>query len=151
MMPRIPFDLEARKPYLVQAFSDAEYARRGAARCEAMQREGLDALCVYGNAAAPSAVAYLTNYAPAFGNAFVVLHADRRMAVITDAVLHGEPMHSMIWSCRVPDVRVALGPIYGGPQDEVAVLAADAAGGGSQVGLAGARHRPIRRYAGPAV
>ena len=146
-MPRVPFDLDARRPYLVQAFSDAEYDRRGDALCEAMQREGLDALCVYGNAAAPSAVAYLTNYAPAFGNAFVVLHADRRMAVITDAVLHGEPMHSMIWSCRVPDVRVALGPIYGGSLDEVAVLAADAAGGASVVGLAGSAHLPHPLYA----
>ena len=68
-MPRVPFDLDARRPYLVQAFSDAEYDRRSAALCEAMQHEGLDALCVYGNASAPSAVAYLTNYAPAFGNA----------------------------------------------------------------------------------
>ena len=146
-MPRVPFDLDARRPYLVQAFSDAEYDRRSAALCEAMQHEGLDALCVYGNASAPSAVAYLTNYAPAFGNAFVVLHADRRMAVITDAVLHGEPMHSMIWSCRVPDVRVALGPIYGGSLDEVAVLAADAAGGASVVGLAGSAHLPHPLYA----
>ena len=136
-MPRIPFDLESRLPYLVQAFSDAEYDRRIAALREGMAREGLDVLCVFASAASPSAVAYLTNYAPAFGSAFVVLRADGRMTVTTDAVLHGEPMHSMIWMCRVPDVRVALGPIYGGALDEVAVLAADAIGSAVRVGLVG--------------
>lgn len=146
-MPRVPFDLEARKPYLVQAFSDAEYDRRAAALCRGMSGEGLDALCLYGSAAAPSAVAYLTNYAPAFGSAFVLLRADGRTAVATDAVLHGEPMHSMIWACRVADVRVALGPVYGGAVDEVAALAADAVAGAGRVGLVGTAQLPYPLYA----
>ncbi len=146
-MPRVPFDLQARRPYLVQAFSDAEYDRRVAALCDAMAREELDALCLFGSAAAPSAVAYLTNYAPAFGGAFCVLHGDGRMTVTTDAVLHGEPMHSMIWMCRVSDVRVALGPIYGGAIDEVATLAADALGPARRVGLVGAGTLPYALYA----
>jgi Xaa-Pro aminopeptidase len=130
--------LESRRPYLVQAFSDAEYARRVTALQTEMAREGLEALCVFGSASSPSAVAYLTNYAPAFGNAFCVVQADGTMTVVTDAVLHGEPMHSMIWTCRVADVRVALGPVYGGAPDEVAALAADAAGSARRVGLVGA-------------
>ena len=146
-MPRVRFDLEARRPYLVQAFTGAEYDRRVAALCAGMAREGLDALVVYANAASPSAVAYLTNYAPAFGNAFVVVRRDGQMAVATDAVLHAEPMHSMIWTCRVADVRVALGPVYGGAVDEVAALAADAAGAGSRVGLAGTAQLPQPLYA----
>lgn len=137
-MPRVPYDLESRRPYLQQLFSDAEYDRRAAALRAAMERESLDALIVFANAAAPSAVAYLTNYAPAFGGAFCIVRADGRLTVATDAVLHGEPMHSMIWMCRVPDVRVALGPVYGGAADEIAVLAADAVGPGRRVGLAGA-------------
>ncbi len=136
-MPRVPFDLEARRPYLIQAFSDQEYSRRVAALCEGMAREGLDALCIFANAASPSAVAYLTNYAPAFGSVFVLLRANGQMTVVTDSVLHGEPMHSMIWMCRVADVRVALGPVYGGAPDDVAVLAADALGGAARVGLIG--------------
>lgn len=141
-MPRVPFDLESRRPYLVQAFSDAEYDRRIAAVREGMAREGLDALCVFASAASPSAVAYLTNYAPAFGSAFVVLRADGRITVTTDAVLHGEPMHSLIWMCRVADVRVALGPIYGGALDEVAVLAAAAVDRAVRVGLVGGAALP---------
>jgi len=146
-MPRVPYDLESRRPYLVQAFSDAEYDRRIAAVRAAIDREGLDALCVYASAASPSAVAYLTNYAPAFGGAFCIVRADGTLAVVTDAVLHGEPMHSMIWMCRVPDVRVALGPVYGGALDEVAVLAADAVGPARRVGLAGAATLPYALYA----
>jgi Xaa-Pro aminopeptidase len=46
-------------------------------------------------------------------------------------------MHSVIWMCRVPDVRVAPGPIYGGAPDDVATLAADAIGPGLRTGLVG--------------
>jgi len=136
-MPRVPFDLEARKPYLVQTFSDGEYDRRIRATCEAMAREGFDALCIYATGTTPAAVTYLTNYVPVYGNSFVVLRADGRIAVATDGILHAEPMHSMIWTCRAADLRVALGPIYGGPVDEVAALAADAARGAKRVGLGG--------------
>ncbi len=145
-MPRVPYDLDARKPYLVQTFTDREYDRRIAATCDAMGREGLDGLVVYGSGTSPSAVTYLTNYVPVYGNVFAVLRADGRIAVATDGILHAEPMHSMIWSCRVPDVRVALGPIYGGPVDEVAVLAADAAAEAGRVGLVGASLLPYALY-----
>ncbi|MGQ0549715.1 MAG: M24 family metallopeptidase [Armatimonadota bacterium] len=138
-MPRVPFDLEARRPYLVQTFTDAEYERRLRATCYGMEREGFDCLVLYaaGKTEAAAPVTYLTNYVPVYGNAFAVLHADGRLTVTTDGILHAEPMHSMIWTCRVADVRVALGPIYGGAVDEVAALAADAARGAKRVGLVG--------------
>ena len=145
-MPRLPYDLEARKPYLTLTFTDREYDRRIAATCEAMARDGLDALIVYGGGASASAVTYLSNYVPVYGNVFVVLHADGRIAVATDGILHAEPMHSMIWTCRVPDVRVALGPIYGGGVVQVATLAADAAAGAHTVGLAGTALLPYGLY-----
>jgi len=146
-MPRIPFDLEARRPYLVPPFTDAEYDRRLAAVRREMAREGLDALCVYGNAGSPSAVTYLTNFTPAFGSAFVIVGGDGRVTVATDSVLHGEPMHSMIWACRVADVRIALGPVYGGATDEVGRLAADAVPAGARVGIAGTAALPHPLYA----
>ncbi len=146
-MPRLPFDLDARRPYLVQTFSNAEYDRRTRATCEVMTRDGLDALIVYASGTTPAAVTYLTNYVPVYGNVFAVLHADGRLVVTTDGLLHAEPMHSMIWTCRVPDVRVALGPIYGGPVDEVAALAADAAQGAKRVGLVGGSLIPHVMYA----
>ncbi len=148
-MPRLPYDLESRRLYLVQTFSDAEYDRRIRATCAAMARDGLDALIVYagGRGEAAAAVTYLTNYVPVYGNVFTVLHGDGRITVTTDGLLHAEPMHSMIWTCRVADVRVALGPLYGGAVDEVAVLAADAARGAKRVGLAGGSMLPYGMYA----
>ncbi|MDR7421370.1 MAG: Xaa-Pro peptidase family protein [Armatimonadota bacterium] len=151
-MPRLPYDLEARRPYLVQTFSDAEYERRVRETCAAMAAQGLDALVVYapgrGDAAAP--VTYLTNFTPVYGHAFVVVSTDGRLVVATDGILHAEPMHSMIWTCRVADVRVALGPLYGSPPDEVATLAADAArqaaGAAGHVGLAGGAMLPHGLY-----
>jgi len=145
--PRVAYDLEARRPYLVQPFSDAEYDRRVGAVCRAMARAGLGALVVYGSAGAPSAVTYLTNFAPVFGSAFTVVHADGRVILATDSILHGEPMHSMIWMCRVPDVRIALGPVYGGVADQVALLAADAVGAARPVGLVGTSIVPHPIYA----
>ena len=72
-----------------------------------------------------------------FGAAFVIVRADGGVAVTANGMLHAEPMHSMVWSCRVADVRCTAGPIYGGPPDEVATLAADAVAGLRRVGLVG--------------
>lgn len=148
-MPRLPYDLESRRPYLVQTFSDAEYDRRIKATCQAMTREGFDALIVYasGRGEAAAAATYLTNFVPVYGNVFAVLHADGRLTVTTDGMLHAEPMHSMVWTCRVADLRVAMGPLYGGAVDEVAVLAADAAGGAKRVALAGGSLLPYVMHA----
>lgn len=148
-MPRLPYDLESRRPYLVQTFSDAEYDRRLRETCQALAREGLDALIVYasGRGEAAAAVTYLTNFVPVYGNVFAVVHADGRIAVTADGMLHGEPMHSMVWTCRVADLRIAMGPLYGGAVDEVASLAADAALGAKRVGLAGSSLLPYAMYA----
>lgn len=130
----------------MQAFSDAEYDRRITGVCRGMEDAGLDALIVFGNPASPSGITYLTNYTPHFGNAFVVVRADGSLVVTTDSVLHAEPMHSVVWMCRVPDVRVALGPVYGGTPDEVAILAADAALPATRVGLVGGGFMPHALY-----
>ncbi len=142
-MPRVPYDMESRAPYRVDLVSDAEYDRRLAALRAGMEKAGLDAVCVYGTREAPENVEYLTNFAPVVGSAFAVVHLDGRMSLATDAVMHGEPMHSMIWMCRVPDVRVVLRrPVYGGPIDGAAQLAADALGGVQRVGIIGSSLLP---------
>jgi Xaa-Pro aminopeptidase len=148
-MARLPYDLESRRPYLVQTFTDAEYERRVRETCRAMAREGLDALIVYasGRGEAAAAATYLTNFVPVYGNVFTVLHADGRVIVTADGMLHGEPMHSMVWTCRVADLRVAMGPLYGGAVDEAATLAADAARGARRVGLVGGSLLPYEMHA----
>ena len=104
-------DLAARQPYLEQDFSDAEYDRRLALMRAGMARENLDALIVYCGVGSYANVRWLTNFQPIYGAAFAIVRADGAVAVATDGVLHAEPMHSMVWTCRVADLRCSAGPL----------------------------------------
>jgi Xaa-Pro aminopeptidase len=146
-MMRLKHDLEARRPYLVQDFSDAEYERRLAAMRAGMAKEKLDALIIYCGAGAYAPARWLTNYQPIYGSVFVALHADGGLTVTTDGMLHAEPMHSMAWTCRDADLRCAAGPLYGGARDEVATLAADAVANVTHAGLIGGATIPEPLYA----
>ena len=145
-MSRLRNDLAARQPYLEQDFSDAEYDRRLALVRAGMARESLDALIVYCGVGSYANVRWLTNFQPIYGAAFAIVRADGAVAVATDGVLHAEPMHSMVWTCRVADLRCSAGPVYGSPPGEVATLAADAAHGCRQVGLVGGAIIPKLLY-----
>jgi Xaa-Pro aminopeptidase len=141
-MMHVPFDLASRRKYLDQEFSDAEYARRIEVVRANMAAAGIDALAIYCGAASYANARWLTNYQAFNGTTFVVIRGDGSVSVTTDGVLHGEPMHTMVWTCRTEDLRCAAGAIYGGPPDEVAVLAADALAGARRVGLVGGRAIP---------
>ncbi|MET0606017.1 MAG: Xaa-Pro peptidase family protein [Beijerinckiaceae bacterium] len=135
-MMHLKFDLAARQPYLDADFNDAEYDARLARVRAGMAADGLDALVVFAGPATYASCRWLTNFEPVFGSVFVVVRADG-VTVCADGMLHAEPMHSMVWNCRMEDLRCAAGPVYGGPPDEVASLAADACGTAKHVGLAG--------------
>jgi Xaa-Pro aminopeptidase len=139
--------LEARLPYLEPEFSDDEYDRRLASVRAGMETAGLDALLIYCGASSYASARWLTNYEAFGGTVFVVVRRDGGIAVTTDGVLHAEPMHSMVWTCRAADLRCAAGPVYGGALDEVATLAADAVGPAVHVGLAGSAAIPQHLYA----
>ena len=146
-MMDLPYDLNARRPYLEPEFTDAEYDRRVKAVLAGMAKEGLDALIVHCGPSSYATARWLTNYQPFGSTCFVVVRGDGSMTVTTDGVLHAEPMHSMVWTCRTQDLRCAAGPVYGGPPDEVATLAADAVGNARRVGLAGSASIPQRFHA----
>lgn len=141
-MNRLHNDLAARRPYLDQDFSDSEYDRRLKKVRADMAKEGLDALIVYGGVGSYANIRWLTNFQPIYGAAFVVIRADGGITVATNGILHAEPMHSMVWNCRVADLRCSAGPIYGGPLVEVATFAADAVGDLKHVGLSGSATIP---------
>ena len=145
-MMQLPHTPEARRPYLDPEFSDAEYDRRLAAVRAGMATAGLDALIIYCGPSSYATTRWLTNYQAFGGSTFTIIKRDGSIAVTTDGVLHAEPMHSMVWSCRVADLRCAAGPVYGGAPDEAATMAADAAGQGGRVGLAGTGALPHRLY-----
>ena len=146
-MMRLKHDLDARRSYLVPDFSDAEYERRLAAMRAGMATEKLDALIIFCGGGSYAPARWLTNYQPIYGSVFVALRADGGVTVTTDGVLHAEPMHSMVWTCRAADLRCAAGPIYGGARDEVATLAADAVADLANVGLIGGATIPQPLYA----
>ena len=145
-MMRLNFDLAARKSYLDADFEDAEYDRRLTLVREGMAAEGLDALVVFAGPATYASCRWLTNFEPVFGSVFVVVRSDG-VSVCADGMLHAEPMHSMVWNCRVADLRCSAGPVYGGPPDEVATLAAESCGHSKRVGLAGGALIPAPLYA----
>jgi len=124
-MMKLSHTLEARLPYLEPDFSDAEYDRRLATVRAGMETAGLDALIIYCGASSYASARWLTNYEAFGGTVFVVVRRDGGITVTTDGVLHAEPMHSMVWTCRAADLRCAAGPVYGGAVDEVATLAAE--------------------------
>jgi Xaa-Pro aminopeptidase len=146
-MMQLPHTMEARRPYLDPEFTDDEYDRRLARVRAGMAAEGLDALVIYCGASSYASARWLTNYQAFGGSVFVVVRPDGGIAVTTDGVLHAEPMHSMVWTCRAADLRCAAGPIYGGAVDEVATMAADAVGKAAHVGLAGSAAIPSRLHA----
>jgi Xaa-Pro aminopeptidase len=112
-----------------------------------MAAQGLDALIVHCGASSYASIRWLTSYQPFGGTCFVVVRSDGGMTVTTDGILHAEPMHSMVWTCRSEDVRCAAGPVYGGAPNEVATLAADAVGKARRIGLAGSASIPQRFHA----
>ena len=136
-MPKVPYDFDRRRSYLKPPFPEAEYEARIDRVLAEMEKADLDALIIYANVATYASVTYLSALTPVHGSAFVVLHKDRRIAAVMDGMLHCEPMHSMAWTCRIADLRVSLGPLYGDPPEKAAQLAADAARGARRVGIAG--------------
>lgn len=146
-MNRLKNDLEARRPYLHPDFSDGEYERRLAAVRAGLALAGLDAILVYCGPGSYANARWLTNYQPVNGAVFVVVRVDGGLCVTTDGILHAEPMHSMVWTCRAADLRCSAGPIYGGKAEDVALMAADAAAGLRHVGLAGSGSIPARLHA----
>jgi Xaa-Pro aminopeptidase len=145
-MMQLSHSLEARKPYLVPECDDAEYDRRLQAVRAGMEAAGLDALIIYCGPSSYASARWLTNYQAFGGSVFVVIRPDGGITVTTDGVLHGEPMHSMVWTCRADDLRCAAGPVYGGAPSEVAVMAVDAVRTANHVGLAGASGIPSRLH-----
>jgi Xaa-Pro dipeptidase len=76
-----------------------------------MAREGFDCLVVMGNPADATNVRYLTNFEDFYGgDSIVVVPRSGPPGFTTNAVMHGEPMHSGIQDCWIEDVRCAAAP-----------------------------------------
>ena len=103
---QVPYDWETRSKYLDLPFPISEYERRLGQIRERMERSKLDSIIVFGNAADYGDVVYLSNFIP-FGKAAIIVSREknREPEIITDAILHGEPINSYAWMTWMRDFR----------------------------------------------
>lgn len=119
----VPYDPATRGRWIAWVVSAEEYEERVARVRYEMATQGLDALLVVGNEGDPASIAWLTNYTPRFGNTWLLLPLEGDPVVASDAILHGEPMHSMLWNIWLPDLRPAATRPDVGPGTVCHVLA----------------------------
>ena len=103
----VPYDAETRREWTQLIVPLEEYAARLEAVRAEMRSAGFEALLVVGTSDNPASVTYLANYRPHGGIALLLVPAEGEPVLIFNYILHGEPMHSMIWDAICDDVRPA--------------------------------------------
>jgi Xaa-Pro aminopeptidase len=108
---RVSYTYADRLPWMNLPFPVAEYHDRIRRLTELMARDGFDCLVVLGNRADTTNVRYLTNFEDFYGGeSIVVIPRGGAPGFTTNAVMHGEPMHSGVQDCWIEDVRCAAAP-----------------------------------------
>jgi Xaa-Pro aminopeptidase len=146
---RVPFQWEDREPILELDFDTQEYATRIDRLQARLAEEQLDAILIYGgDAGAECSVRYVSGFFNFWGDTLVLVPATGEPVLITNAVFHGEPMHSNIQTTWFQDVRPLLNvQSTGSPRtvtaSAVEVLSEWGAKRG-RIAYADARHLPAR-------
>jgi Xaa-Pro aminopeptidase len=122
---RVPFGWEDRAAVLELDFPIEEFQRRIGAVQAQLIAAGLDALVAWGGAGAESDVRYLSGFGSWWGDTLVVVLRSGEPTLITNAIFHGEPMHSNVQTTWIKDVRPLLNPQSTGHARDIADLAAD--------------------------
>jgi len=108
---RVPYTPEDRAPWMNLPFPIDEYRDRLRRLGRLMRQDGFDCVVVIGNRADATNIRYLTNFEDFYGgDTMLVVPADGAPGFTTNAVMHGEPMHSGIQDCWIDDVRCAAAP-----------------------------------------
>jgi len=100
---QVPYTWDVRKKYLELPFPMSEYRRRLEQVREAMRSAGIDSILVFGNASDYGDLVYLSNFIPFGKAAIVVSKDDHEPVIVTDAILHGEPINSYAWMTWIRD------------------------------------------------
>lgn len=136
---QVPYDWETRQKYLDLPFPLAEYDSRLRRVRKVMEEKGVDALVVFGNAGDPGDLVYLSNFIP-FGRAAIILPLEGEPQIITDAVLHGEPINSYAWMTWLQDFKA----VSHDPSDFAEAIARSLRRvGARRVGLVGRDNLPM--------
>lgn len=102
---RVPYSLAEREQWLELDFPVEEFRRRIAGVQSALEQSGLEALLVFGDQFLQSNVRYLSGFFGLFGQSWVVVGRSDEPVLVTNAVFHGEPMHSNLQKTFLRDVR----------------------------------------------
>lgn len=135
---RVPYGYADREPWLELDFPVAEFERRVAAVQAALEQQELDALLVYGDQFLASNVRYLSGFVGLFGHSWLIVGRSSEPVLVTNAVLHGEPMHSNIQTTYLRDVRPLPHPTSTGTRLTLVDFALEAlaeASDGGRIGL----------------
>jgi Xaa-Pro dipeptidase len=121
---RVSYSLKDRLPWMNLPFDVSEYHDRIARLRRLMAQEQVDVLVVVGNRADNSNIRYLANFEDFYGGeSIVVVPGNGNLGFTTNAIMHGEPMHSGIQDCWIEDVRCAAAPrTVTGSADAVTIL-----------------------------
>ena len=107
---RVPYGYVDREPWLELDFPVEEFRRRETAIQEALEEADLEALLMYGDQYLESNVRYVSGFYGLFGQSWVIVPRSRPPILVTNAVLHGEPMHSNIQTTFLDDIRAVPHP-----------------------------------------
>lgn len=104
---RNPYDLKSRSRWLKSTlpFSVEEYEERVRKVQGRARSDGLDGVVVHGDKNENGFIRWLSNFTPLYGSSYIIVPADGEITLVSDSVLHGEPMHSHWWTTWIPDVR----------------------------------------------
>lgn len=139
---------EEREKLLELEFPVAEYRARIDAALALAEAAKLHALLIHGGPSAKSNLRYFSGWESFFGDSFLLMAAGREPVLITNSILHGEPMHSNIQKTWIRDFRPSLGQgttlSMRDPVDNVGEVLADWGVAGKRIGYVDPRHLTVR-------
>jgi len=122
----VPYGPDARRPWGTPPFPRSEYERRIAAVQARLRADDLGAVAAFSNRGEPGHARYLANFEAGPGETAVVVPSNGEVMLSTNWLMHGEPMHTMIWTTWLDDVRPADRAGYSNaPDTTVAAQVAD--------------------------
>ncbi|MCX5569965.1 M24 family metallopeptidase [Kaistia nematophila] len=124
MNAKVPYAWTDRQPWLELDFAPEEFQSRIAAAQAQLRAAGKEALLVWEDADRGGNVRYLSGFNMVWGTSVVLVHRDREPVLVTNAIAHGEPMHSNIQSSWMTDVRVS----FAGTTDDLLAMSLDVLG-----------------------
>jgi Xaa-Pro aminopeptidase len=129
----VPYSWDVRSRYLDLPFPEREYEERIDKMRKEMEKKDIDDVLVFGNTNDRGDLAYVSNFYP-FGNAIAIVRKGNDPVLITDGILHGEPINSYSWMTWIRDFRPVRRNADEFAAEVASVLKEDQA---SKVGLVG--------------